>query len=118
MLRYDSFRSWIEDEPNDIGVGQRFLEVGGKQRIVRVAALIRPRSGIPHARLRQVDDATKVVLVSCDALRDRCAFTPLAGNRDRFAAMPARTDGEGERDAPGRQPVGRPFPPPRWYGPL
>lgn len=73
------------DPSTDIGVGQRFLEIGGQGRVVRVAAVIRPRSGIPHARLRRDGGGADVVLLSCQALADRCAFTPLTGSRDLTA---------------------------------
>lgn len=62
----------------DVRVGERFIERADPGRIMRVTYLLHLKSGIDHARLRDVFDPTRSRLVSCRALCDPSAFRRLS----------------------------------------
>ena len=102
MLKSASFQRSPADPATAVGVGQHFVEIGGKRRVVRVVAVIRPQSGVPHARLRPAGRRSGVTLISCAALRDRRSFLPLIDGRDPISVLIAGRFGDLAR--PGPQP--------------
>jgi hypothetical protein len=65
-----------------IKVGQRFRESSFPHRVWEVVRLLEPIPGLPHARLRLLDDTASAKLISCVALRS-------GGHFERIASEPA-----------------------------
>jgi hypothetical protein len=68
-----------------IQVGQRYRETSFPHRVWEVVRLNEPIPGVPHARLRLLEDTVSAKLISCLALRAGIQFA-------RVEAGPAATD--------------------------
>ena len=66
-----------------VRVGDRFEEVGPSRRQLEVVSIIRPASGILHARLRDIARPRARHFVSLRALLDATSYRPVS-----YAAMP------------------------------
>lgn len=65
-----------------IKVGQRFRETSFPHRVWEVVRLLEPIPGLPHARLKLLDDSASAKLISCLALRS-------GSNFERIVSEPA-----------------------------
>jgi len=91
MLRLSRAAIPITADAAEIRVGDRFREIANGGHILRVAALIAPRQGCAHARLRRIDDPARVITIACVALRDPRTYVRLArrpGHRHQAGLMP------------------------------
>jgi hypothetical protein len=61
-----------------IKVGQRFRETSFPHRTWEVVRVLEPIPGLPHARLRLLEDAASAKLISCLALRNGVHFEKIA----------------------------------------
>jgi hypothetical protein len=95
------------DRSAHVRVGARFIEKKPPGRVVQVIRLVRPRSGIPHARLRAVFYPAQNALVSCRALCDPAAYQPLTGRPPLVLVQSAGTAMASQRRTEAPRPVSK-----------
>lgn len=82
-------------------IGDRFRDATRPGREFELAAVIRPRSGIPHVRLRDVERWRDARLLSLRALENETCYRPIRRSAED-APAPSATAGEEAAEDEGR----------------